>query len=372
MINEEELQSLYQSSFNRINHILELFNAQFGEDKVDMIAPPKCSFTDFKKWYKETLKQPPAENIRLEDFLAGSPFTFLVYWPKVKITNETDKSHIIKDLYAKVEVTIDGKLSLCSGFLLNRTTYTEAEWQSDYLHSHIQGIPIDDITRFSKPCLGRGPIKASIENLKREYDEDWFEEFLYELDRYVYVESIAGVPWRKIGNISATNTASRYAVRINTKIVPRLYDIPSSYNQILKDFTVYLATYYPFLVNYNGTNYTSTFTTIEFWLRISAIFIKWYNTNHDNYTFTVEDLRTNNVLIPVVVKGNSIFPLKKNSSYPAPTGDIVLTFKGQVKPLVVIKTIINTQENIQHVLNKDYIGNLYCTLINYINYYYGE
>lgn len=371
MINEEELQSLYQNSFNRINHILELFNAQFGEDKVDMIIPPKYSFTDFKRWYKETLKQMPTGNIRLEDFFVGSPFTFLVYWPEVKITNETDKSHIIKDLYAKVEVTIDGKLSLYSGFLLNRTTYTEAEWQSDYLHSHIQGIPKDNITRFSKPCLGSGPIKASIENLKREYDEDWFEEFLYELDRYVYVESIAGVPWRKIGNISATNTTSRYAISIDTKIVSRLYDIPSSYNQILKDFTVYLATYYPFLVNYNGTNYTSAFTTIEFWLRISAIFIEWYNTNHDNYEFTVDDLRTNNVLIPVVVKENNIFPLR-SSSYPAPTGDTVLTFKGQVKPLVVTKTVINTQENIQHVLHKDYIGNLYCTLINYINYYYGE
>ena len=131
MISEEELQSLYQNSFNRINHILELFNAQFGEDRVDMIIPPKCSFADFKKWYIETLEHIPVENIKLEDFFVGPPFIFLVYWPEVKITNETDRSHI---MYAQVEVTVEGKLHLSSGFLLNRTTYTEAEWQSDYLH----------------------------------------------------------------------------------------------------------------------------------------------------------------------------------------------------------------------------------------------
>ena len=69
--------------------------------------------------------------------------------------------------------------------------------------SHVHGIPFNRFTDFKSPCLGSGPIKSTVATLALGYDEAIRQLFCLELDKYVRVESIAGIPYRyleKIGN----------------------------------------------------------------------------------------------------------------------------------------------------------------------------
>ena len=69
-------------------------------------------------------------------------------------------------------------------------------------------IPKDDFTRFKSPCTGSGPINSTLATLATDYDEGIWQLFCLELDRYVRVESIEGVPYHRLESISASNRGS--------------------------------------------------------------------------------------------------------------------------------------------------------------------
>ena len=53
------------------------------------------------------------------------------------------------------------------------------------------------------PCTGRGPINSTLSTLAIGYDEAIWQLLCLELDRYVRVESIDGVPHYRLENIPA-------------------------------------------------------------------------------------------------------------------------------------------------------------------------
>lgn len=122
-----------------------------------------------------------------------------VHFPRVIIANEQDNTHEIKDLWIRFIVTDSGKLY--NRFSVTRTSYTLAEWISDYAHSHIPGKCSPN--SWLVPCTGTGPINDIMTHLNNWGDDaDWMI-FCRELEQWTQVESEAGVPYRHMRDISA-------------------------------------------------------------------------------------------------------------------------------------------------------------------------
>lgn len=381
MISEDILCEKYDTCFAIINEIHQLFIDEFTEDKVDMQIPKTISFNAFKRYFSP-MEFTEAQIADINTFISWFNtynITFYVYWPTVKISNETNKSHLIRDLYAKVPVSIKGLLLETKGFTLNRTTFTQAEWDSDYLHSHIPGIGKATPAAFKTPCTGHGPINAAIDNLKRAYDKDWFADFLYELNRYVYVESIAGVPYRRLGNIHLATERDRSNRRI-TLYLPYsqtfILHLGDSYKILLSDFLSYALHNFKFNFNFDGTKYLYVESANEFWLKLSNLFIDWFNEHGAQYNMTLSDLTSNDILIHCVWDTTG-FCITKPPTYSSidAIGKKILTFKGTPKFLDVIQRPLakeEDEENNLYLLNKYFVGNLYNKLPNIINQQYGR
>lgn len=123
----------------------------------------------------------------------------IIHWDKIVITNENDSTHDIFNLYAKVGVSPMGRYG-CVGLI--RSTFTKDEALSGYVHSHVVRAQ-DGYVKFETPCFGTGPIKNTMTSLARDYDEDLWRLFFVELDRFVRVESLTGVPYIRMGSIVA-------------------------------------------------------------------------------------------------------------------------------------------------------------------------
>lgn len=357
---EEELRTLFDSYLQKVNKIHEIFIHQFTESKVDLQG--NLAFGTFKANYNLT---PSGEFNPIGYF---GTFNLYVYWPEVKITNESNHSHQIKDLYALVQFRIDGKL--IGKFKLNRTTYTEAEWNSDYMHSHVPGIPKSNPSEFSSVCTGSGPINSSITILQRSYDEDWWGAFAYELDRYVYVESIAGVPYRRMSNISLVRHRGNYPISIDINHFGTLRDLRNvNEKSYVRNFLRYYLHNNNLRFSCSGYEYQISLYPTEFWLQLSNAFIDWVNTVNP---INLDNILADGVLMEAQKRNGQFYKIERHVP-PTARRTRVLTFKGEEKRLNIIRqTVEGPLENIQYILNPTIVSRFYMVLERFINYYYGR
>lgn len=125
--------------------------------------------------------------------------TFLIWFPRVTVTNETDDKTDVYDLFVRFSVHSNGKL--VNVFQMGKTTYTKNQLLSRYLHSHCSGYPEHGVNMFYSCCLGTGPLVRTISTLMSNYDEAIWRLFCGELDLYTQTESRQGVPYRYISSI---------------------------------------------------------------------------------------------------------------------------------------------------------------------------
>lgn len=138
---------------------------------------------------------------------------FIIKYPFITISNSKREYHTIKDLYVKFEFTYEGRMR--GAFTMQRSTYSLKEFLYNYKHSHVGTMffirgrisSISNIREFSSVCLGTGPIRDIIAGLEASYSEEGFNEvafmqFLNLLDEFVAWESLEGVPYKYLANIS--------------------------------------------------------------------------------------------------------------------------------------------------------------------------
>ena len=176
-------QETYDIVTENFREVYDVFKEFFGEDYVD---------TDL----------PSCEQVsNVANF--GNSYKIIVYYPSVVVTNEKGNSTTIKKLFICVPVELSGKMATY-GFSMTRSQYSLEEIQADYSHSHLPGIS----PFFNSPCLGTGPLAFTQRSLQRDYDLNLWRLFCVELDKYVHVESIAGVPYRYLSNIGKSNNGN--------------------------------------------------------------------------------------------------------------------------------------------------------------------
>lgn len=181
---------------------------QLEEEKAIKIA-------EFKEKRKTFLIEPEAIYEIAKDIF-GEPFVHLniqtptrfyiiVHFPEVNITNSKRRTHVIKDLYVKINIDLNYITDVNNDQVANieldgwRGSLSEEEYQSSYSHSHFSG---NGIERWSTFCLGSSDFAMILQTMKFSITpEDWTLLFL-SLENYVSWESIEGGPYKHIESIS--------------------------------------------------------------------------------------------------------------------------------------------------------------------------
>lgn len=365
-----ELEDIYNQIVYYPNKIYEIFCDFFGEEHVDL-----QNVYDKENFYgilKTACKN--VEEVRLNkeacirDYKNLSSYPYILVWfPKLKITNEYDESVEVEDFWAKVEITYTGKMRY--GFKLNRSTYFKSHILADYQHSHVNGI--DRSLNFSSCCLGIGPIKNTQNSLNMDYDESLWQLFCFELNKYVQTESIAGVPYRKMSKIKD----KEYSNKINSFRYIDNYDFAYSDNlkEIIFLFTKHFLDKRKLKFNYFNNSYGLGMSFLEYMLTISNCFIEWYNEElrQGNVNISPNDLYCKNILQKVSITNNSIYTIANNyntSSLLSKIGTKMFTFKGKD----IVLNIVEDQEieNYSTILNIDIATAILNSVLKTINVNY--
>lgn len=367
---EYTVNQLYQHLFEKPLSIYDTFKGFFGEDFVDIQTHQGRELASFKEYlFAKICDEASITNgdkeedfnlhfevsaeqlVELENIAKDKRFIIYVWWPRVTVTNEYDKSINIQDLYAKIEIQNDGTIPYeCNGFRLNRATYTREQFLSNYMHSHINIIPKNNFTQFQIPCLGRGPIISTIGTLKNEYDETTWMLFCQELSMYVTVESISGGPHHRmeaLGNVSLNSMYTGYTFNYTGKA-----DFLSLFtNDDLKKFIQYYLKHGHLSLGYINNVFTWSMPYYEYIIDISNSFIDFYNKYYSTTAGNLNNCFSKGMLKQVIVADGKFynegdynsFDINNFSEY---QNKLVLTFKGKE----IRTTIINNKQGSEAIL----------------------
>lgn len=351
--------------------ILEIFSDYFGEDKVDIQG---------FRTKEEFCKNKSLERNNTEAILLPGGIFILVWFPEVKVTNEYNKSVDIQDLYAKVKIDTEGQL--IGKFYLNRATYPLSHMRAGYLHSHVPGINTSDFSEFLTPCTGSGPINTTIGGLNREFDEDMWQLFCSELEDFTQVESIEGVPYRKLENISANQFSSvkqefSYVARgFYRTIVRSSYEFQYVDPGIISDFTRYLLKNVSLPMEYSSGTYCLGMSYYDAAILISNKFIEWFNLEDNPYRklYDFQYLKDNNILREYMAVDGKIYTIEAAvgiNSYMDYEGRLICKFKGREIRLH-ISDILSSEQHSATLLQENVIKDIVSAICKVVNLRYGR
>lgn len=360
------INQLYDHLHIEVTNIYDIFKGFFSEEHVDL--QPWRSEADFKMLLKqdiESLHINPIDTTKhefdapyeisdiilqnLKDYYALKKSTIYVWWPRLTVTNENNKSIVIHDLYAKIEIQFNGRIPYENiGFRLNRATYTKEQFLSDYMFSHIKGIPKGNLNSFLSPCLGTGPLKGTISTLKNDYDEITWMLFCQELSMYVTVESLKGVPWRHLEEVGAyKRLTSHTGYDFKVANITQFYSIFNV--DTLKDFIKHYLEHGHLSLSYKHGKFTVGMLYHEYIIDVSNAFIDYYNSRLKKDRSLLNSCFYNDLLCRTILS-NGIFYKEIRTDVPDAYLDeyrdkFVLRFKG-----VDIKTTIFSSHRDESVL----------------------
>lgn len=422
---KKQVHELYDSIMERPNQILQFFQDFFGEERVDMQGfPSKDEFygnlstrmIDSFITREEAINSTAYRNMSGEDQLLVRTFWdneevwsysvttdavlaqyflpimreklgnmvfndlfILIYFPTVRITNKFDKYVDIKELWLKVPFNWQGKGK--GYFGVNRSNYPLNQFKHGYMHSHVSSIPRSNFENFQTPCTGRGPINSTLSTLAIGYDEAIWQLLCLELDRYVRVESIDGVPHHRLENIPAPemgDAKDKFSMQSLRGVVH--YSSIFGREQF-KLFIKYLLETKKIRFNYSNGSYGIGMSFIDMVVLISNEFISWYNTEYNKHTFDLSyhDLVDTGVIKECIITNGKIYiprAVRRGSSddYQGYVGKKICTFKGREITLTIDGVLSLEEESLNRtrILNLQYIEAIVCSILRILNYGYGR
>lgn len=305
--------------------------------------------------------------------------TVLIHYPETKVTNEYEDSTTIYDSYIKFNINRFGRLR--DSFTMARTTYTREQFDSNYMHSHANGIHMsDDGIEFSHCCLGTGPIATTVNNLNGDFDLDIWRLFCVELDRYIETESISGGPYNRIyyigNNASYRELPSAFVFRTTLShynINPVLRRENSlQIKEDIKHFIKYVIESKKIKFRYVQCAYDIGMSFKDLVLTMSNLYIDWINKNNGvQFNVNKDDLINKGVLIRGIIKNNKFYKTNDNRvSQITSTEKSGLIFKGKEVPFKIIGD--TGESNVILILNTAFIMKIVNILLNILNYRYEE
>ena len=386
----------YLFSQDKINEIFQIFKDCYGEDRVDIQL--NISFNRFVTLFDTTLHRNLVDNgynipvvdctkCAIKDLIArykkdkntyikkyiNANFIsvyILIYFPKITVTNEYDESIDIEEVYIRVPINLNGRMD--SSFEIIRTKYSYDQYESGYMHSHAHSGISKTSRDWRGMCLGSGPLVTTTHTLKNSYDLDIWRLFCIELDEYLKVESVAGVPYIRMNRVG--NNSDLFTYKIST-VSSDCNDIQyrvNLYNDFFKDFLKFFI--YKLCKNvdyftFRNNDICLSMSNEQFAIIISKYFIEYYN---DKPEIDVDILTTNwLVLARRDVAGTLNYFRQRNPSSHGEnmlSDTKVLTFKGQDKYVKVDAKVDNTQNKEIYLLRPDIVSQVLNYLLKVINY----
>ena len=416
---EVQLHSIYDELMEKPNRIMEIFCDFYSSDRVDMQGFPtyevfkdKLNCYQINSYFNRDCPEVSALDDSGRDLVstlfregAGSETIFsdkgnttillplikssvgfrwfqdifiLVHFPNVRITNEYDRFIDITHLWAKVMFDWKGKGK--GYFGLNRSEYPAIQFLSGYMHSHVSSIPKDNFTRFQSPCTGSGPINSTMATLSVDFDDAIWQLFCLELDKYVRVESIAGIPYHKLENIGVVRTGSSIcSFSMRTLISDAPLNI-SFWRDKSDRFLKHLLESKVLSFNYQNNQYGLAMSWVEYIITISNSFIEWYNKefNEGIVGETYHDLLGWGIIREVYVRNNKIYNITHRID--ASINDIrgyigkkICTFKGEDITLNITNLDFSREdENVTVILDTQHAELILGGILRVLNYNYGR
>lgn len=326
--------------------VYEIFKDFFGENLVDLQGFPDLV--------------PDSPALR-ESSYSGY---IIVRFPHVTVTNEHERSVDIKEVYAKLKIDHTG--SLIGKFQLSRAHFPMSHIISNYAHSHIPGLPILD-NPFLNPCLGSGPINNTINSLNVDFDEDLWNLFCLELQKYVGTESISGVPYRYLEHIGVNSNS--YSINTHNiyygGILPRYYS-NTLYMRFLREIP-----FSSLKFKYHNNEWQFAMSYTKYIILISNLFIQWFN-NLPKEERESHRVRIRNFVSEYKICNNKIYTTSNTITNGSNIEGLqICTFKGEpVK--VVVERESNTVENTVLLIIPQIANKILTDILNLVNWKYGN
>lgn len=388
----------YLFSQDKINEIFQIFKDFYGEDKVDIqLNTPleRCisllsdmSLSDFtlnsehfislRNCTKDKLKNLTIEYKKDKDtyikkFVAVNYISvyIIVYFPKITVTNEYDESIDIEEVYIRVPINHRGEMA--SFFEIIRTKYSSIQYESGYMHSHAYSGISKTSGDWRGMCLGSGPLVTTTHTLENSYDLDIWRLFCIELDEYLKVESVAGVPYIRMNRVG--NNSDLYIYNITSDgyhdIQYRIHGYSSFFKDFLKFFIWRICNNERYF-SFRDNDIHLAVSKEQFAIIISKYFIEYCNYNNEETEIDIDSIISNfMVKVQRDVSGTLKYFRQSNSSNytnESSSDTKALTFKGQDK-YVEIYTKVETSQNKEiYLLNPDLVSQVLNYLLKVINY----
>lgn len=374
------IDELKRELFSNIYNVYEIFQNFFDPQFVDLQQIPADSIIE------ETLEDfeiPQGEQEgtweldgrklnRIKRSFETVKAIIYVWWPRVTVTNENDKSIVIQDLYAKILVSMDGTIPYeSSGFQLNRATFNSIQFNSEYIHSHVphrRGVP-----EFQNPCLGTGPIRNTILDLKNSYEETLWMLFCQELALYVTVESLRGGPYFRLESVGSSTLLTTHrcytSQEVSLSLVKR-YDITGEpFEAWIREFISWYLEHGHLCFNYQNGQFTSGLPYFDYIIDVSNSFIDFFNTH--GASSQVGSLFSRSILLKVLAANGKFYKSAEtethdNSEY---EGTHLLYFKGR-DICLHIEEEESTHKELTILLNSDIANYIIQSILRVINYRY--
>lgn len=407
VIEDERIKELTLQLYNKLMEkplaIKEIFEDYFGEKNVDLIDIDYDSFLSVLKRtpirslgsltgltpVQKTLYEGINEETLVSDYILIKyfgeellPFIdnliantlkmyVVVYFPKVTVTNEYNKSIEIYDVYVRQQIKGNGTALYRPQ--LTRSTLTRNQFISGYVHSHVHSS-IKVIPQFHGICTGSGPINSTITSLTVSYDEGLWRLFCVELNNLISVESVEGVPYISLESVT-NKFESMGDFYMNT--VYTASSRPSTYaNNPFKfidhkGFIKYLLTNDIIPFNYAKGQYGIGVSFIELMVRISNAFISWYNSLGSKKPMM--NLFSTGFLFKGIIRDNAILYGRESSNaslIASLKGRFMFKFKGEDVKFNIIDDAIDNDEST--FVNVNYVEEIVGSLLSVLNVGYGR
>lgn len=300
-----------------MDSIKEVFYANFTEDNVDF------------KILADQFKFPTIAS-------SSVGCEIIIHYNELTITNELNNSHKIHDLFVKVVFDVKG--CLIGTFTINRSTFTDIEIKSNYLHSHCCRYPLSNIKEFSTTCLGNGPIVHTCVTLNQKFDLDIINLFCIELDKYLHVESLKGGPYRKIEHLCDESI---------WKEITQFESFDNEHD--IRNILTYFKHFIIYVIENNVLNFVilsnhyelgmSFKETVKNLTNALVRFNEYYSVHDVNLKLDCDDMVAKSYLKPSILSdyGFKYLCTNTNGNSRIPV-DNVVTFKGRKYQFTVIKT----------------------------------
>lgn len=251
----------------------------------------------------------------------------------------------------------------------------------DNIMSHIISIPKDRLTVFQQPCLGSGPINATIDSLKRDlsegFDEIKWMLFCEELSRYVTVESLKGVPYNHLEDIHISRALKGFTDfnDNSNKQQTALDNFTNVFNlEVLRDFILYYLQHGHLAINYQQGVFICGMSYFDYMIDISNSFIDYFNSHfnedEEDAKILADKCFREKVLYHTVTANGKFFDPSGQRTAPDVSryvGQKVCDFKGQEVKLRILNSFIQEPQKttvLSHGLAM-YILNNILKIINY-------